>query len=177
MNLAEFIDVIGSRNSLHKCFYHFTDSRNLPGIREHGLLSMAELRRRSVVPPAPGGNQWSWEADVRSGMDGYVHLCFFDNHPMEWRAKQEGRIGDSLFLKVDPSVIQLDGVLISEHVSNKADAIIKPAAEALDEIDLEVIYTRTDWRSEEIKERMKVARVYEVLIPTKVDARMLQNLD
>lgn len=177
MDLAEFIDAIGSKNSLHKCFYHFTDTRNLPGIRQHGLLSMAELRRRTIVPPAPGGNQWSWDADARVGMDGYVHLCFFDNHPMEWRARQEGRIENSRFLKVDPSIIQGDGVLISEHVSNKADAIIKPAEEALDEIDLGVIYSRTDWRSDEVKERLKVARVYEVLVPTNVPARFLLNLD
>ena len=177
MDLAEFVELIGSKNSQHKCFYHFTDVRNLPSIRQNGLLPMAELRRRGIVPPAPGGNQWSWDADARVGMDEYVHLCFFDQHPMEWRAKQEGRIGETRFLKIHPSVIQIEGVLISEHVSNKADAIIKSASNALDEIDLEVIYARTDWRSDAVKERMKVARVYEVLVPQAVEIALVMNPD
>ena len=72
-------------------FYHFTDTRNLPSIRAHGLLSMRELRQRGIVV-TPGGNDWSLDADQRSGMDGYVHLCFFKGHPMEWLATQDGRI-------------------------------------------------------------------------------------
>jgi hypothetical protein len=38
-------------------FYHFTDRRNLPKIREHGgLYSLAMLREMEVEVPAPGGN-------------------------------------------------------------------------------------------------------------------------
>jgi hypothetical protein len=49
------------------CVYHFTDERNIPLIRQNGgLLSLAELRRRGVEPPATGGNDWSHEADAHS---------------------------------------------------------------------------------------------------------------
>jgi hypothetical protein len=57
-------------------FYHFTDARNLSSIRQYGILSMREIRQRGLIV-APGGNNWSIEADQRSGMDAYVHLGFF----------------------------------------------------------------------------------------------------
>jgi hypothetical protein len=45
--------------------YHFTDQRNLPIIRElGGLYPMAELQKRGVKVPAPGGNEWSQDADT-----------------------------------------------------------------------------------------------------------------
>ncbi|OUE39109.1 hypothetical protein BZY95_17175 [Billgrantia desiderata SP1] len=79
--------------------YHFTDTRNLPSIREQGgLLRLAEMKRRSVNGAVFGGNQWSHDADVARGLDGYVHLCFLSEHPMEWCAKNDGRILDSVFL-------------------------------------------------------------------------------
>lgn len=76
--------------------YHFTDRRNLPLIREHGgLYPLAKLRKKNIEVPAPGGNQWSHDADEIKGMDEYVHLCFCNNHPMEHVARQAGHIGQS----------------------------------------------------------------------------------
>lgn len=175
MSLREFVAFMGEKGVLHSTFYHFTDERNLPGIRQHGLLSTASLRAKGIPIAAPGGNDWSWEADARFGMDRYVHLCFFDSHPMEFRAKEAGRIAQTRFLKIDPAVVLLDGVRISLQVSNKAGAIIKPPAEALDEIDLEVIYTRTEWKDDAIKERLKVARLYEILVPDCVPLKYILN--
>ena len=83
--------------------YHFTDRRNLGSIRKHGgLYCLAELVRLGIKVPAPGGNDWSHAEDKRRGLDGFVHLCFRENQPMEYRAKQEGRIGDSFFLETNP---------------------------------------------------------------------------
>lgn len=98
--------------------YHFTDRQNLPSIRQHGgLYPMTELLRRGIQVPAPGGNQWSREADSRSGMDRYVHLCFRNNHPMAYLAGQDGRIGQILFLQIHPSVLGLPGVMFTPDVS------------------------------------------------------------
>src|SRR5687767_3527238 len=93
MNLDGFIKNHVEKSS-HNRFYHFTDGKNLPSIQKHGLLSMQELRRRNIQVPAPGGNEWSQDADIECGMDAYVHLTFIPNHPMEYPAKQEGRITD-----------------------------------------------------------------------------------
>jgi hypothetical protein len=56
--------------------YHFTDRRNLPLIRKlGGLYPRAELEEKAIKVPAPGGNQWSRDADEMKGMHQYVHLC------------------------------------------------------------------------------------------------------
>jgi hypothetical protein len=92
--------------------YHFTDRRNLPLIRElGGLLPTSELAKRGIKVPAPGGNQWSRDADQMRGMDEYVHLCFRANHPMEYLARQDGRIEDTIFLQIHPKVLQFQGAL------------------------------------------------------------------
>lgn len=156
-------------------FYHFTDTRNLPSIRAHGILSMSELRRRGLAV-APGGNEWSLDADQRNGMDRYVHLCFFRDHPMEYLATREGRIIESRYLKIDPVVLKNPGVLISDRVANRADAVPRPAAEMVGKLDLEVIYTRTDWKDRRIQERLKVARLCEILIPEFVEVTSIRNL-
>lgn len=177
MSLVDFVNFMSSKGVLHSCFYHFTDERNLPSIRQHGLLSMARLRGDAVSVVAPGGNEWSWEADRLVGMDRYVHLSFLDSHPMEYRAKEDGRIAKTRFLKIRPEVIHLDGVRVSLEVSNKAGAVIKPAAEALDDIDLEVIYMRTDWKDEAVKQRLKLAKLCEILIPDHIPIDQIVNLD
>src|ERR1700678_2645905 len=83
--------------------YHFTDRRNLPFIREHGgLYPMTKLRKKNIEVPAPGGNDWSQDADGIKGMDAYVHLCFRATHPMEYVAREAGRIGDTIFLQIHP---------------------------------------------------------------------------
>src|SRR5271155_2825028 len=101
--------------------YHFTDRRNLPLIRElGGLYPLAKLKKKDVEVPAPGGNQWSHDADEMKGVDQYVHLCFRGNHPMEYLARQDGRIGDTIFLQIHPEVLQWEGVKFTHGVSNKS---------------------------------------------------------
>lgn len=156
-----------------RCFYHFTDTRNLPSIRAHGLLSMAELKRRELQATHPGGNEWSQLADARAGVDRYVHLCLFNEHPMEYLARQDGRIEESVFLRVAPEVISLEGIVFSPEVANKAGARLLPLSDAIEQMDFEVIYTRTDWRDPLIQERRRLAKKYELLIPNHVPMKFV----
>src|SRR5258706_254310 len=134
--------------------YHFTDRRNLPLIRKYGgLLPLAELRRRGIEVPAPGGNEWSHDANGMAGLDEYIHLCFRPTHPMEYVARREERITDSIFLEVHAQVLQWDGVRFSPDVSNKHGVKRFPIEEAAEMIDYEVLYTRTDWKDPAIRER------------------------
>lgn len=155
-------------------FYHFTDTKNLPSIRQHGLLSMRTLRA-SQIDTTCGGNDWSLDADRRFGMDAYVHLCFFSEHPMEWLARQDGRIEQSRFLRIAPEVLRIPGVLITDGVSNKADMKPQPAEDMIGKLDLKVIYTRTDWKDPEVQERLKAARRCEVLVPDRVPVALIKN--
>lgn len=172
MNLEQLVAAINSRGAY---VYHFTDTRNLHSIREHGLLSMAEIRRRGL-PVVPGGNQWSMDADVKSGMDEYVHLCFFKDHPMVYYAQKEDRIETVRYLRIDPGIMLESGVLIADQVSNKKGVAPLPAAQMIKKIDWKVIYDRTDWKDPAIQARLKIAKVCELLVPQRVAPGLIRNL-
>ncbi len=146
--------------------WHFTDKSNLDSIKEHqGLFSLDELEKRKINIPIPGGNDLSHNADRIKDLKKYVHLCFIDDHPMLYRAKEEGRIIDPIWLKIDSSILTEDNVRYTSEVSNKSGVPILQAKEAMEKIDFEVLFTRTDWKDESIQERRKAAKKSEILIP------------
>jgi hypothetical protein len=153
--------------------YHFTDTRNLPSIRAHGLLSFSELRGRGIIPPAPGGNEWSREEDERRGMDRFVHLCLFNEHPMEYVARTKGHIQSTVFLEISPSVLHIPGVLFTNGVAIKSGVEPMELEQAIATLDWEVIYRRTDWKDPAIQERRRAAKKYEVLIPEHVPVALI----
>lgn len=158
--------------------YHFTDRRNLPLIREQGgLLPLAELQRRGAIVPAPGGNEWSHDADALKGMGNYVHLCFRESHPMEYIARQDGRIQNTIFLRIHASVLQFPGVRFTNDVSNKAGVESIPIAEAAPVIDYQVLYTRTEWKDPAIKLRLDQAEKCEVLVPMLIPLNLIGNIN
>ena len=146
--------------------WHFTDKSNLDLIVENkGLLSLGELERRKINIPIPGGNEWSHDADRMKGVQEYVHLAFVDDHPMLYRAKQEGRIPNPIWLKIDSSILLDANVRYTSEVSNKSGVPILQPEEAKEQIDIEVLFTRTDWRNPDIKARKQAAIKSEILIP------------
>lgn len=157
--------------------YHFTDRRNVPLIKQTGgLYSWVELASRGVNVPAPGGNRWSRDADQISGVDNYIHLCFRANHPMEFAARQDGRIGDTIFLEIQPQVIELDGVRFAPDVANKSGVETYTISEASTMIDYDVLYTWTDWSDPEIQQRLRQAEKCEVLVPNHIPLRYIRNI-
>lgn len=157
--------------------YHFTDRRNLASIRDvGGICPIETLKARGVQIPAAGGNEWSQSADTMKGMDRYAHLCFRATHPMQFLARQDGRIGDSIFLQVHPEVLEWDGVQFTPDVSNKSGVSSYPIQQAKDMIDYEVLYTRTDWRDAAIKQRLLQAEKCEILVPRCIPLELIRNL-
>lgn len=156
------------------CFYHFTDTRNLDSIRKTGaLVPWANAKNRVV---APGGNQWSHDADTRNGLDRYVHLALLDEHPMEYAARQDGRIEESRFLGVDAKILLREGVLFCPDVSNKAGVIPIPLDDAVRTMDFEVVYGRTNWKDPDIQHRRQLAKKYELLVPGSISIEMIQGI-
>ncbi len=157
--------------------YHFTDCRNLPLIRRLGTIyPVTELRNRGIEVPAPGGNEWSRDADTLKGMENFVHLCFRPHHPMEFRARQAGRIIDSIFLEIHPDVLQRPGVLFTPDVANKSGVETYSIEEARQMIDFQVLYTRTNWSDPQIQERLQQAEKYEILVPHGIPLNLIRNL-
>ena len=129
-----------------------------------------------VEIPAPGGNEWSQDADGIKGMDAYVHLCFRNNHPMEFLARQEGRIADTIFLQIHPDVLTWEGVLFTADVANKAGVQTHTMEEARQLIDYEVLYSRTNWSDPAVQARLQQAEKYEILVPRRIPLEMIRNL-
>ncbi len=157
--------------------YHFTDRRNLQLIRDMGgLYPLAELEARGVEIPAPGSDEGSRLVDRRRNLDRYVHLCFKSNHPMEFVARQQGRIADSIFLQVHASVVHWDGVLFVPGMANTNNIAFHPMDQARTMIDFEVLYQRTNWSDPQIQQRLQAAEKYEILVPRVIPLDLIRNL-
>jgi hypothetical protein len=168
MDLKDFLKRI-SASTQHQRFYHFTDRRNLESIRKHGLLSTAELKRRDLFGSVvPGGDANSQASDHASGTSHYVCLCFTQNHPMCHVARNDDRKLDPVYLQIEPGIIQAPGVMITNAPSNQNGIQKVPAVRALDILDLDVIYTRMDWKDPAIRARLLIAEKYEILVPREV---------
>ncbi|MEO5806806.1 DarT ssDNA thymidine ADP-ribosyltransferase family protein [Devosia sp.] len=157
-------------------FFHFTAAPNLVGIGKYGLLSMHEIRRLGLET-LPGGNDVSLGADLACGMDKYVHLCLKRDHPMAYRAEREARIVDLRWLKINPNVLLLPGVMVTDQVSNKNGVVPQLPMALLPKADWQVLYTRTDWNDPAIQERLKGAKKWEVLVPLHVPPEYIRNLN
>jgi|SRR5882724_2326745 len=94
---------------------------------------------------------------------------------MEFAARAEGRIIDSIFLNVHPEVLQWDGVLFTPGVSNKSGVQAYPIKQAAEMIDYEVLYTRTDWKDPSIRQRLLQAEKCEVLVPRLIPLELIRN--
>ncbi len=166
----EFVDLL---NKHRLKFFHFTDSRNLESIRTHGLLSLGEIKERSLDGVVFGGNDWSHDADRIKGFDAYVHLCFRRSHPMAYCAQQDGRIEKVEFIRVKPDIILKDGVKFTLDVSNKSGINALDYQKFQRSADFKVLYTKTDWSKPEIRARLRAAEKYEILIPGSVPTEYL----
>lgn len=158
--------------------YHFTDTRNLDSIREHGgLYSWRRLQEMGVSVDVPGGNDWSHDADAFKGLDTYVHLCFRANHPMEYIARcREGRIQRSIFLEIDAAVLDFDGVLFTEDVSNKHGVEPRSLDEAEELIDFEILGGDIDYKDQNDLARLRQAEKYEILVPELIPMELIRKL-
>lgn len=101
-----------------KHLYHFTDARNLPVIKEHGGILSSRLLREMKIEFQTGGNQWSIDQDLRTGMDAYVHLCWDLGHPMAYNIRQREGGPQVVYLEIDRSILERDGVMFSRDVAN-----------------------------------------------------------
>ena len=160
--------------------YHFTDVRNVPLIRElGGLYPLAELEDAKIEIPAPGSDDVSRYTDRRSNLHRYVHLCFRDNHPMQFRAVEGGRIGQTIFLQIKPDVLQWDGVLFCPVMANTNGATFYSMERARSMIDFEVLYPPLGfipYTDPSVQQRLQAAEKYEILVPRAIPLDLIRNL-
>lgn len=173
MMLEKLVQTIEAYNK-NKFVYHFTDEKNFPLIKEHGLLSKNAMRAKGFWPVAPSGNDISWNADDKKEISDYVSLCMTRDHPMCFRAKEDGRISDPKYLAISPKVLLQDGVLFAQDIANKTGVSLLPLCEA--ELDIEVLYQYADWKNSGIKQRREVTKRYEILVPHGISCDMIKGI-
>ncbi|WP_441228230.1 DarT ssDNA thymidine ADP-ribosyltransferase family protein [Tardiphaga sp. 20_F10_N6_6] len=168
MDIEKFLADFVRTSTQHRRFYHFTDQSNIGSIRTHGLLSTQQLRQKNLLKDvATGGDANSLATDAAKGTDQYVCLCFTTGHPMQYIARTQRGL-NPVYLHISPEVLKFPGVMITNAASNQHGVVRVSAAEALDGLDLDVLYKRTDWKLPEIQTRLQAAEKYEILIPDRV---------
>ena len=95
---------------------------------------------------------------------------------MEYRAREDGRIIRSCFLRIDPSILHRNGVLFCPGVSNKFGIVPMTLGQAVEVMDFEVIYDRTDWTDPEIRRRRTQAKKYELLVLGNIPLNLISGL-
>lgn len=152
-----------------KYLYHFTDSRNLESIREHGgLYSWSTCEQRGIEIPAPGSSRDSRWRDRSRNLQDYVRLSFNRLHPMRHVAREEGRVKDIRILVIDPSVIYLDPTLFSDINANDGEARIGGDIGSFKQIRFDIALGR--WNGEWEKKRFQA----EVLVKSHVPLHLMK---
>lgn len=91
-------------------------------------------------------------------------------------ARQDGRIVQSKFLQISADVLRTAGVMFTADVSNKSGIHLMDFASAVEQLDFDVVYNRTDWKDAAIQARRQAAKKYEILVPKHVPINHILNL-
>lgn len=152
--------------------YHFTDSRNLASIEEHGgLFSWWQCEKRGIKITAPGGTRGSRWRDRRNSLEDYVRLSFNAHQPMMHVTLRDGRVGDLEILRIDPSVIYLKPTLFSNINANDAEARVGGDLESFRRVRFDIA-TASRWIGESEKRFFQA----EVLVKSYVPMDLIRKL-
>ena len=154
-----------------RALYHFTDERNIPGIRKKGLCPRNLLDCSKIYT---GGNDWSVNADDLFGLDKYVHLCLYKNHPMAFNL-QKDETKSIAWLEIALDVLNDTDILYCAEVANKSGAQLLTESEALETFDFEAMgYIPFDIDGNQ-KRKQQVEK-YEILVPHIISVAMIGGL-
>lgn len=153
--------------------WHFTDRSNWKSIEKYGLLSLEKLTQKNIEVPCYGANELSHALDRVRGLDRYVHLSLIKEHPMQFIKKQNGEIPDPIWLEIDVSVLFEDKTIFSDTVANATGSKIYKIDDLDNHVDLEVLWSRTDWSDPMIKQRRIIAKKSEIMIANKIDTNLI----
>jgi hypothetical protein len=123
-----------------------------------------------------GGDDGSLHIDRQKGLDALISLSFCRSHPMAHVAQGEGRIEELRILRICPSVLLREGVLLSDQVATANAAKIGPPNEMIPLMDLEAMYQRLDWRTADGQQRRQAAEKWEALVPGAIPPDLILGL-
>lgn len=163
-------DIIKHENI--KALYHFTDSRNIPSIKSSGNIFSQEEVKRNNLNAVYASSIDSRAKDASQGLSNFVRLSFVKSHPMMHTAMTCGRIHKPNILEINPLVILLPDVLISDQ-----NALTNGAKIGKDAADLANIHFDL-FKSNYLSLNDAMSRSYyqaEILVPKKIGNEMILN--
>jgi hypothetical protein len=155
--------------------HYITDIANVPSILEHGILSHRLVERligphvtvASQEVQARRAGKRVWTGRSARALHDYANLYLDARNAMLYTLLRNRR-GDLTVLAVDPEVLDLAGVLVTDHNAASA-ARIRPAAEGVEALD-EAAVLATWWEDLDAKQR----RMAEVLVPDRVPPELVR---
>lgn len=170
-NDAYYIGQLLKKNQID-CFYHFTDVRNVPLIKDMGgLCSWNFLLTNGVNIPFQGGDEDSMRYDRRYGLEDYVRLSFCTSHPMESRLRNMG--ANLVVLRISPEVAKFSETLFSDI--NAADGRHSHGGQLEDLLKVNIGATKTKIVSrDDIYFKLRQA---EVMAKTFIPSDMILNFN
>jgi hypothetical protein len=175
MTIDDLIESIRG-STLHNVLYHFTDESNFPEIDKKGLLSKNLMRAQGWWPKATGGNALSHKLDDQMGISNSVSLCFTRNHPMKYIAQTDSRLPAPRYLGINPEVLKIPGTKVAFGIANASGTKIVDLGNAIGEMDIEVLYSKTDWSDLAVNARLRAAEKMELLVPNEVPRSLIVSV-
>lgn len=169
-DFMEIYNILKHKNI--KSLYHFTDSRNVPSIRSCGnILSQHEIQRKNLNVVYASSID-SRTKDSSQGLSDFVRLSFVKSHPMMHTAMTCGRILKPKILEINPLVLLLPEVLISDQ--NALTKGAKIGANATDLANIQFHLFSSNYLS--LNDAMsKSFYQAEILVPRKISNEMILN--
>lgn len=155
-----------------ECFYHFTDVKNIPLIKDlGGLCSWDFLYKNNVKIPFQGGDEESMKNDRKFGLEDYVRLSFCKKHPMEYRLQQRG--AKLVMLRISVEVAKFANTLFSDM--NAADSRHTHGGQLSDLLKVNIDATKTGIAArDDINFKLRQA---EVMVKTFIPSDLILNIN
>jgi hypothetical protein len=161
-----------TKNKIHT-LYHFTDRANLKSIKKHGALySWHYCVTNNIEIPVPGGNQLSRDLDTRKGLQDYVRVSFTRSHPMMF--VQPIRNRNNVILEIDTEIIYWSGTQYADKNATRNDVNIGSSLHDFIQLRFDLFKLPNHFGLSDFDRPFFQG---EVLIPTKIPAKFIKNLN
>lgn len=140
---------------------------NIPSIMRRGLLSnekAANIKHTSIAMQEVQNRRDAVIIPNGMALHMYANVYFDPKNPMLYKRKDENE--NICILKFDRSILDFDGVVVSDRNASSSYASFYPPETGLKEIDFELVFA-SDWRDDNQYEyyKKKSIKCAEVLIP------------
>lgn len=159
-------------NQIHT-LYHFTDRENLKSIKKHGALySWHYCITNNIDIPVPGGNQLSRDLDTRKGLQDYVRVSFTRSHPMMF--VQPIRTRNNVILELDIELIYWKGTKYADKNATRNDVNVGSSLHDFNQLRFDLFKRPNHFG---LSDHDKPFFQGEILMPTKIPAKFIRNLN